>query len=110
MSNGLFTPTMLTSLATLAVLADLAWHLSLAVERTRQPGSVPRLPAENHHDIVKSSGAPGAYFSIWTFDGIEWGLLEPCGQEGCDCGIPPARLGGYEGEVIRKECPRVKAK
>jgi hypothetical protein len=112
MSNGSLAPTVLTTLATLAVLADITWHLSLAVDPVEAtPGSKPARPRPQGTDyehgipVHPKSTPPAGLFSIWKYESVSWTLLEQCGQEGCDCGTPPAKPGAYEGEVIRKECP-----
>ena len=93
---------MVSHLAIIAILFDIALHLRKVCRGLGGNGFPPR-PGFNHHG---NGIAHIAGFSIWVYEGGRWSLLTPCGQKGCDCGPPPAVQGEYEGQVIRKECPK----
>jgi hypothetical protein len=100
----------LALLAILAVLVDIAMHLRLACDRIGTAQALPLRAQDSHHGgpdgLLGSDGTPAVAYAIWAFEDDGWLLLQPCGRAGCDCGPPPDGPGGYEGEVVRKECPR----
>jgi hypothetical protein len=104
MLNVFMVITILTLLAILGVLIDIAVNLRAGCKKLNQYINSLFLVkrADPHHG---QGGKPRAAFSIWCFENGSWTLLCPCGQVGCPCGPAPAHAGSYEGQVVRKECP-----